>query len=168
MNIFDSVLAFVAKNGVNFLYALAIFFIGKWAARLIANLVAKLMTKSKVDKTLISFTSNLLYFLILIFVCIAALNRLGIQTASLIAIVGAAGLAIGMALQGSLANFASGVLIIIFRPYNIGDTITAAGSEGVVDDIQIFNTILKLPDGKFAIIPNGKITGDKIIVLKSK
>jgi small conductance mechanosensitive channel len=146
------------------IFALLIFIIGKWIAKIVSQLVEKGLQKAKVNDTLASFTKNLAYFGILIFVIIAALSKLGIETNSFIAIVGAAGLAIGLALQGSLANFAAGVMIIILQPFKVGDTIEAAGATGRVKEIQIFSTILESPDKKKVIVPNGKITADKITV----
>lgn len=127
-----------------------------------------MMTKSKVEETLISFVGNLTYIALLIFVIIAALNQLGFQTTSFIAIIGAAGLAIGLALQGSLANFAAGVLMIIFRPFKVGDCIEAAGVAGVVEEIEIFTTQLRSPDNKTIIIPNASVTGGSITNYSAK
>jgi len=119
------------------------------------------MEKGKVHKSLASFTKNIVYFIILIFVAIAALNKLGIETNSFVALVGAAGLAVGFALQGSLANFAAGVMIILFQPFEVGDTIETAGSNRKVEEIQMFNTVLLVED-KRIIVPNAKITSDKV------
>jgi small conductance mechanosensitive channel len=144
----------------NLLYAVLIFIIGKWVARLVTNLVEKTMVKAKVDPTLASFTKSLSFITLMAFVIIAALSKLGIETTSFIAIIGAAGLAVGLALQGSLANFAAGVLLIIFKPFKVGDFIEAAGKLGSVEEIQILNTILNAPDNRRMIIPNSKVTGD--------
>ncbi|MBN2143113.1 MAG: mechanosensitive ion channel [Candidatus Aureabacteria bacterium] len=152
------------RYGMNVIGAILIIFLGRWVSLLLTNLIGKIMGKSKVDQILISFIKNLVYYGLMTVLVIAALNKLGIQTASFIAVVGAAGLAIGMALQGSLSNFASGVLIVIFRPFNIGDKIEVAGVTGIVQEIQIFNTILKSAENKRIILPNSKITADKIIV----
>jgi len=121
-----------------------------------------------VDETLVSFVRNLSYIALLAFVVIAALNQLGIQTASFIAVIGAAGLAIGLALQGSLANFAAGVLMIIFKPFKVGDFIDGAGATGTVEKIEIFTTQLKTPDNKTIIVPNAKMTGDNITNFTAK
>jgi small conductance mechanosensitive channel len=126
------------------------------------------MTKGKVDPTLISFLGHMIYIALLTFVILAALGQLGIQTTSFIAVIGAAGLAIGLSLQGSLANFAAGVLMIIFRPFKVGDLIEAAGVLGTVEDIQIFTTQLVTPDNKTIIIPNAKLTADNIINFNAK
>jgi len=149
--------------GIKVIAALAIFIVGRWVAKGIRRFIRKMMTHSKVDPTLISFVANLAYVALLAFIVIAALNQLGIQTASFIAILGAAGLAVGLALQGSLSNFAAGVLMIVFRPFKVGDFIEGAGVAGTVEEIQIFTTLLITPDNKTIIVPNSKITGDNII-----
>jgi small conductance mechanosensitive channel len=151
-----------AQYGLNLVGAVLIFFIGKWGARLFSRLIEKIMIKANIEKTLSSFVRYIIYFGLLIVVIIAALNKLGVQTTSLIAIIGAAGLAVGLALQGSLANFAAGIMLILFKPFKVGDVIEAGGALGVVTEIQIFNTILNTPDNKRVIIPNNKVTGDKI------
>ncbi|OQY26936.1 MAG: mechanosensitive ion channel protein [Candidatus Cloacimonetes bacterium 4572_55] len=142
--------------------SIAIFFIGKWIAGLLKAGVKLLMLKSKVNDTLANFTVNFMYFGLLIVVMIAALSNLGIQTASFVAIIGAAGLAVGLALQGSLSNFAAGVMIIIFSPYKIDDFVEIGDASGWVKEIEIFNTTLKTPDNKIVILPNSTITGGKI------
>ena len=154
--------------GIKVIAALAIFVIGRWVAKGLRGFIRKMMRRSKVDETLISFVVNLAYVTLLAFVIIAALNQLGIQTASFIAILGAAGLAIGLALQGSLSNFAAGVLMIIFRPFKVDDFIEGAGVAGTVEEIQIFTTQLRSPDNKTIIVPNSKITGDNIINYSTK
>lgn len=149
--------------GAKLLAAILIFIIGKWIAKLIGKMIFKTMLKSKTDETLAKFISNIVYFLLLIFVVIAAIGKLGVQTASFIAIIGAAGLAIGLALQGSLANFAAGVMLILFRPFKVGDNVTGAGQTGKVHEIQMFSTVLVGEEGKAIIIPNSKVTADVII-----
>ena len=149
--------------GLKVVAALAIFIIGRWVAKGVRKLVERLMTKSKVDPTLVSFTANLAYIGLLAFIVIAALGQLGIQTTSFIAVLGAAGLAVGLALQGSLSNFAAGFLLIIFRPFKVGDLIEGAGVFGVVEAIQIFTTQLKTADNKTVIVPNAKLTDDNIV-----
>ena len=121
-----------------------------------------MMETQEVDKILQTFVGNLIYWTLMVFVIIAAINQIGIQTTSLIAIMGAAGLAVGLALQGSLSNFAAGVLIVIFRPYRVGDFVEAAGIAGAVEQVQILTTILKTPDNKQIIVPNSQIM-DSII-----
>jgi len=125
--------------------------------------VEKGLVKSKVDKTIAKFAKHLTYIGLLVFVVIAALARLGVETTQFAVALGAAGLAIGLALQGSLANFASGFLMILFRPFKVGDFIEAAGVKGTVKEIQIFNTIIDTPDNVRIIIPNGQVTGGNIL-----
>ena len=153
---------YAIQYGVNVLAAIVIFIIGRLVAKFTANLVETSMLKAKVDKTLASFGRHVVFYGLMAFVCIAALNKLGVETSSFIAVVGAASLAVGLALQGSLANFASGVLIILFQTFKVGDTIDAGGAQGRVEEIQIFNTIIITNDKKRVIVPNSKITGDKI------
>ena len=128
----------------------------------------KTLRKSRVDDTLVSFVSSLTYAVLLCIVVIAALGKLGFQTTSLVAILGAAGLAVALSLQGSLANFASGVLMIIFRPFKVGDFIEGAGVSGTVEAISIFTTELKSGDNKKIIVPNSKLTGDTITNFSAK
>jgi small conductance mechanosensitive channel len=158
----------IAAFGLNIVAALVIFIIGKWAAALLRNFSVKLMTKSKVDATLVTFLGHVIYIALLTFVILAALGQLGIQTTSFIAVIGAAGLAVGLALQGSLSNFAAGVLMIIFRPFKVGDVIEGAGVLGTVEEIQIFTTMLKTPDNKRVIVPNAKLTADNITNFTAK
>ena len=143
--------------GMKTLIALVIFFVGRMIARLVTKGLHNVMQSQEVDKILETFVCNLAYWALMLFVIIAAINQIGVQTTSLIAIMGAAGLAIGLALQGSLANFASGVLIVMFRPYRVGDFVEAAGIAGVVLQVQILTTILKTGDNKQIIVPNGQI-----------
>lgn len=163
----ESMQTYLAENGVNLLLnllaAAAIFFIGRWVAQLVASLLKKAMDRAKVDPMLSKFVKSLVYTVLLIFVIIAALTRIGVETTSFVAIIGAAGLAIGLALGGTLSNFASGVLLIIFKPFRVGDFIEASGATGVVKEIQIFNTILNTPDNKKVIVPNAQVTGGNII-----
>ena len=155
--------ALVLQYGVKVLMALVIFVIGKWVVKRLSAVLEKLMEKNAVDPAIRHFTGSLVYYALLIFVCIAALGQLGIQTASFVAIVGAAGLAVGLALQGSLSNFAAGVLLLIFRPFKVGDFIEAAGTSGVIQNIQIFTTELHTGDNKKVIVPNGRIISGNII-----
>jgi small conductance mechanosensitive channel len=154
--------------GVKIVGAIVVFIIGRWVSKFIANLIRKLMDKREVDPTITKFVGNLTYFALLTFVVLAALGLVGIQTTSFIAVLGAAGLAIGLALQGSLANFAAGFLLILFRPFKVGDFIDAAGVAGTVEAIQIFTTQLATPDNKTIIIPNSKMTGDNIVNFSTK
>lgn len=164
----ETVSALISMYAIKVLIALAIFFVGKFIAKRIVKIVQKLMLKSKVDQTLVGFAGNILYGLALAFVVIAALSQLGINTTSLAAVIAAAGLAIGLALQGSLSNLAAGVMIILFRPFKIGDYVEAAGTSGTVEEISIFTTFLKTPDNKSVIVPNGSIISDNIINYSAK
>ena len=148
--------------GIKVATALAIFLIGKFLVRLVVSAISKVMQKQAVDKTLETFICNLVRISLMVVVVIAAIGAMGIQTTSFIAIFGAAGLAVGLALQGSLSNFASGVLIVLFRPYRVGDFIEAAGIAGSVEQVQILTTILKTGDNKQIIVPNSQIM-DSII-----
>ena len=148
--------------GIDLGLALLIFFIGRFAVRMLVRMIRKGMQKNNVEKTLETFVCNLVNSALLIVVIIAAIGQVGIQTTSFIAIFGAAGLAIGLALQGSLSNFASGVLIILFRPYKVGDFVEAAGIAGVVEQLQIMTTIFKTGDNKQVIVPNSQIMGSII------
>ena len=148
--------------GFNFIKALAIFFIGKIVVKMISKVIAKSLERSGTDVMLAKFITNIAYALMLTFVVIAAISQLGVQTASLVAILGAAGLAVGLALQGSLANFAAGVMTIVFRPYNVGDIVEIAGHTGQVEEVEIFTTTLRLPDKTKIIIPNGQALDEPI------
>ena len=148
--------------GINLVTALVIFFVGKWIVGMVIKGMMKAMQKGDLDITLRRFIGNLARTLLMLFVIIAAINALGVQTASLIALVGAAGLAVGLALQGSLANFAAGVLIVLFRPYKVGDWIEGGGVSGSVEEVQILTTVLKTGDNKRVIIPNSQIMGTTI------
>ncbi len=158
----------LAVYGLKVIAAIAIFLIGRAIAKMVKAGVAKAMQKGKSDPILISFTTNMLYAALLAFVIIAALGQIGIQTTSFIAILGAAGLAIGLALQGSLSNFAAGVLMIIFRPFKQGDFIEGAGVAGIVEEVHIFNTIMRTGDNKTVIIPNGGLMNGNIVNYSTK
>ena len=142
--------------GMNFIKAIAIFIIGRFIVNIVSKGIGKAMERSGTDPMLAKFVTNIAYALMLTFVVIASISQLGVQTASLVAILGAAGLAVGLALQGSLANFAAGVMTIIFRPYNVGDVVEVAGQTGQVEEVDIFTTTLRLPDKTKIIIPNGQ------------
>ena len=157
-----------AFQGLKIVAAIIVLIVGRWTAKAISKLVKRLLTKRNVDPTLISFVGNLAYIALLTFVVIAALAQLGIQTTSFIVIIGAAGLAVGLALQGALANFAAGFLMIIFRPFKTGHYIEGAGVAGVVEEIHVFTTQLRTPDNKTVIIPNAKLMGDNIINYSAK
>ena len=148
--------------GLNLIAAIAVLVIGIWVIKIIRRVVEKQLGKREVDQTLVSFLVNMMYFILLTLVILAALGQLGIETTSFIAILGAAGLAIGFALQGSLANFASGVLLIIFRPFKVDDFVKVADEEGFVEKVQIFTTQIRTFDNRTIIIPNAVITNGKI------
>ena len=148
--------------GIKVLTALAIFFIGRFVVRIAVRGLHKVMQRQEVDKTLETFICNLANAALMVVLGVAVIGALGVETTSFIAILGAAGLAVGLALQGSLSNFASGVLIVLFRPYRVGDWIEAAGISGSVEQVQILTTILKSGDNKQIIVPNSQIM-DSII-----
>ena len=150
------------EYGIKILGALAILIIGMWVAKQLKKGITKVMEKRNVDPTLISFSVSMLYVVMQVFVIVAALEKLHIKTTSFVAILGAAGLAIGLALQGSLANFAAGVLMIIFKPFKVGDFVEAGGTMGSVVEISIFTTIINTMDNKKTIVPNAKLMGDNI------
>jgi len=142
---------------VNIIFAIAIVVIGRMAAKWIVKLLRKMMVRSDLDPILVNFAGSIANAVLLLLVFIAALNQLGVDTTSLIALLGAAGLAVGLALQGSLQNFAAGVMMTVFRPFKLGDFIEAGGVTGIVEHIAIFSTTLKTGDNREVIIPNGQI-----------
>lgn len=155
----EAIIAILTKLVTAFL----IYWIGKKMAKLISYLVANGLKKAAADQILINFLGRFIYFVLLAAVIIAALGQLGIKTTSLLGMLAAAGLAIGLALKDSLSNFASGVMIVIFRPFKLGDFVELAGVSGKVEEIKIFNTFIVTGDNKLVIIPNGQITSDSII-----
>lgn len=155
-------LDFLADYGARILFAVAIFAIGRWVVGLVSRMVRRLMDRHKIDPVLTQFTGSMIYFGLLSMVVLASLEKLGIQTTSFVALIGAAGLAVGLALQGSLSNFAAGVLIIIFRPFKLGDYIEGGGTAGVVKEISILTTVLATPDNKKIIVPNSAVMGGNI------
>ena len=158
----DMAITYASEYGLKIIAALLIFMIGKWAVKKLTALTKTMMEKAKVDKTLIEFAESLVYFILLMVVILASLNALGINTTSFIAIFGAAGLAIGLALQGSLANVGAAVLIIIFRPFKVGDFVEAGGATGTVEDVNLFSTIIAPLDNRTVIVPNASIVGGNI------
>ena len=167
-DLLPKVWALLTLYGLKVIAAVAVFIVGRWIAKMLTAVIEKVMNKRQVDPTIVSFVDNLIYVALLVFVILAALGQLGIQTTSFIAVIGAAGLAIGLALQGSLANFAAGFLMIIFRPFKVGDFIEGAGVAGTVEAIQIFTTQLRTPDNKTIIIPNGSLTAGNITNYSAK
>jgi small conductance mechanosensitive channel len=162
MGMGDVVSLYIVPWGIRIALALAIFYIGKKVVGIVVGVLQRLMRKQATDEILVGFVSAIVRWVLLLFVVIAALSQLGIDTTSLIALLGAAGLAIGLSLQSSLSNFAAGVMLIVFRPFTKGDFIEAGGAMGVVDKISIFTTILTTTDNKEVIIPNGAIMGGNI------
>lgn len=158
----DQLIVFATTYGLKIVGAILILIFGRLAAGLARSMVKRLLKKSKTDESITSFAASLVFILVLAFAIIAALAKFGVQTASFVAVLGAAGFAIGLALQGSLANFASGVMILVFRPFKVGDVIETAGVLGIVKEIRLFNTELSTLDNVKIIVPNGKIYGDVI------
>jgi small conductance mechanosensitive channel len=161
--ILTQVYEMLARYGLQVLGAILIFLVGRWVAKLLSRLITRVLTRAKLDPTLVPFIENLSYTAMLVFVVVAALGQAGVQTASFIAVLGAAGLAVGLALQGSLANFASGVLLLIFKPFRVGDFVQIGGVSGTVQAIQIFNTVLNSPDNVRIVVPNATVTGGSIL-----
>jgi len=148
--------------GIRIVMAILVFYLGRMIARMVIGLMKKVMQKSAVDEMLVKFLSDMTYAVLLVAVVIASLDQLGVNTTSLLAILGAAGLAIGLALKDSLSNFAAGVMLIMFRPFKVGDFIEAGGTSGTVDTVNIFNTVLKTGDNREITIPNSGIYGGMI------
>jgi small conductance mechanosensitive channel len=153
---------FISAFGLKIIGAIAIIIIGRWIAHMLSGFLKKAMAKAKIDDILVSFAESLTYVGLMVFIIIAALGVVGIPTASFAAVIAAAGLAIGLALQGSLSNFAAGVLMVIFKPIRVGDFVEVGGALGTVKKIQIFNTILDSPDNVRIIVPNAQVTGSHI------
>ncbi|KQA26707.1 mechanosensitive ion channel protein [Vibrio metoecus] len=152
----------LVQYGVNVISAILILFIGNLVVKAVAGSVANVLKKKEMDKAVVEFIHGLVRYTLFIIVLIAALSRIGVQTASVVAVIGAAGLAVGLALQGSLSNFAAGVLIVAFRPFKSGDYVEIGGVAGSVDSIQIFQTVLKSPDNKMVVVPNSAVIGGAI------
>jgi len=158
----DQAVAFAYAYGPKVLGALIILIIGRILAGIIRGLLKKALNKSKVDPTFVGFAGNMAYGAILVFAVVAALGKFGVETASIIAVMGAVAFAVGLALQGSLANFASGVMLLLFRPFRVGDFVEVADVAGSVKEIDLLTTIMDTPDNLRIIVPNGKIFGDII------
>ena len=162
-SIINALEQWVAHYGLRVVGAIVILALGLFAAKLVTGIFRKILRRAKVDDTLVSFGGNLLQFVLILFVIIAMLSKLGVQTTSLIAMLGAASLAVGLSLQSNLANLAAGVLILIFRPMRLGETVELGGVLGKVEEITILVTKLRMVDGKLAIMPNTKVFADKLI-----
>ena len=158
----------ISLYAFNIIGAILIFIVGKWLSRHIADLLAKLMGKNNVDVTLVNFLRNLAYYTLLVLVVVAAVGRLGVNTTSFLTIIGAAGLAVGLALKDSLSNFAAGVMLVLFRPFTVGDVVSTAGITAKVENITIFNTLFCTPDNQLVIVPNNKIISDIITNINAK
>lgn len=159
----DNIVEILSAYAFSLLMALLIFVVGKWAVNKIVGLLGKVLRKVKgMDETLIKFLENIVYYALMIVVLLTSLGKLGVETTSFLAILGAAGLAIGLALKDSLGNFASGVMIIMFKPFKVGDAVTAAGVTGSVSEVGIFNSVFITPDNQKIIVPNGAITSGSI------
>lgn len=164
----DAVVAFISLYGFKLIGAILIFYIGRIVAKFLTNLIKKAMQKAKLDETITKFGANVIYGGMMVFIILAALSKLGINTNSFIAVLGAAGLAVGLAFQGTLSNVGAGVLLVFFRPFNVGDFINAAGESGSVEEINLFSTLLKTGDNKQIIIPNSSIIGGNITNFSKK
>jgi len=160
--IIDQIILNLGNYAIQVVGAIFILILGRIAAGIGKKIITKLLTKTNTDKAVISFTGNVAYFVILISAILAALAKFGIQTTSFVAILGAAGLAVGLALQGALSNFAAGVMILILRPFRIGDYIEAAGVAGTVKGIELFTTVLATVDNIKIMVPNAKLFGEVI------
>ncbi|MDC0932869.1 mechanosensitive ion channel [Arcobacteraceae bacterium] len=158
----ENIITTVSPYIINIIMALLIFIIGKYVAKIATNITKKMLAKSNVNETLQVFLGNIIYGLLLIVVVLASLNKLGIETTSFVAILGAVGLAVGLAFQSTLANISAGVMIVIFRPFSIGDFIEAGGVAGVVEELNLFNTVFKTADNKVIIVSNSNIIGGNI------
>ncbi|MFO7540044.1 MAG: mechanosensitive ion channel [Chloroflexota bacterium] len=154
---FDALQTLAVAYGVRFLISLAIFFMGRWAAHLLVEALKKVLTRARVDQTLVSFMGNLLYYTVLIIIIVTALSNLGLETTTVIAVMGGATLAIGFALQDSLSNLASGVILILLRPYQVGHLVEISGITGFVTEIEMFHTRLRTRDNKDVFIPNNDV-----------
>jgi small conductance mechanosensitive channel len=161
-SVVEQLVTFGTTYGLKIIGAILLLILGRIAAGLARKIVKRMLDRTKTDPTIVSFVGSFTYVLILTFVVLAALAQFGVQTASFIAILGAAGFAVGFALQGSLANFAAGILVLVLRPYKVGDYIDAAGVAGTVMEIKLFTTVLATPDNIKIMVPNGKIYGDII------
>ena len=161
--ILDSVKEYGAEYGPPIIFAILTFIVGRWVARILRGVLRRALRRAKTDEMLIGFLSSMAYIVLMLLVVISALDQLGVATAQFAALIAAAGLAIGFALQGSLSNFAAGVMIILFRPFKLGDFVEAGGATGSVVEILIFNTVIKTSDNRKVIVPNGSMMGGNIV-----
>ncbi|QDU80567.1 Small-conductance mechanosensitive channel [Polystyrenella longa] len=172
VDMWNEFVEYALENGPELLLslvtALLIFVVGRWIAKILVHLSTNVMTRSKVDQTLARFLTNILYIALLAMIILASLEQLGINTMSFTAVLATAGLAVGLALKDSLSNFASGVMLIIFKPFSVGQFVEAGGTDGVVEEIHIFHTKLRSGDNKAITVPNSSITDGVIINYSSK
>ncbi len=159
---------YASEYGLKIVAAILFFIVGKWVVNKITQLVKRVMDKSKIDKTLVEFAESVVYFLLLVVVVLGSLSIVGINTTSFVAILGAAGLAVGLALQGSFSNIGAAVLIIVFRPFKVGDFVEAGGATGTVEDVSLFSTTIAPLDNRTIIVPNSKIIGGNITNFSQK
>lgn len=164
----DMAVQYGTEYGLKVIGAIAIFVIGKWVAKKLSGLIKKMMDRGNIDSTLSAFIASLVDILLMVVVVLAAIHNLGIDTTSFIAILGAAGLAVGLALQGTFGNIGSGVILILFRPFEVGDFVTVAGESGTVEAITLFNTTLLTPDNKVILIPNSAVASGNITNFSKK
>jgi small conductance mechanosensitive channel len=160
--VYTKLVEFATTYGIKVIGAIVILIVGRIVASIVRGLVTKLLRKMKADESIVTFVRSFAYVMVITFAVIAALAKFGVQTASFVAILGAAGFAIGFALQGSLSSFAAGILILVFKPFRVGDFIDAAGVAGTVKEIRLFNSVMATPDNIKVIVPNSKIYGDVI------
>lgn len=168
MDTISKFLPYIGEYALKLVVAVAIFIIGKWIAKKLIVIIDKILNKSEVEPTLRRFLENIVYYVLMVVILLAAASALGIDTTSFLAILGTAGLAIGLALKDSLSNFAAGVMIILLKPFKVGDLVTIGGNTGEVESIAIFNTILITKDNQTILVPNGAIIGDTIININAK
>ena len=166
---FDTLMqTYVIPWGINIGLAALIFIFGRWISKMLGKVLSKLLNRTKLDQMLVRFVLSIVQVLLTLIVVVASLGQLGVDTTSLIALVGAAGLAVGLALQDSLKNFAAGVLLIFFRPFKEGDFVEVAGVSGIAESITIFNTVMRTGDNREVIVPNGSIYSDTITNYNSR
>lgn len=159
---------YISLYAIRIVGSILIFFVGKWVAKVVTSLVIRAMQKSNLDETLRKFLDDIVYGLLLVVVVLAALNNLGVNTTSFVAILGAAGLAVGLAFKDTFSNIGAGVLLIVFRPFTVGNFIQVAGESGVVEEINLFSVMMKTGDNKQIIIPNSSIIGNNITNFSAK
>jgi len=158
----ETAIELISNWGLQVIGAIVLLIVGRWAASLVRRSVRRALEKGKLDAALVPFFSSMAYYVVLMVVIIAVLQLFGIHTTSLVAVVGAAGLAIGLALQGTLSNFAAGVMLMVFRPFKLGDYVEVGGAAGSVQEVGIFTTTLNTPDNVMVMIPNAAVYGEVI------